>query len=366
MRIYLISSLMALSSAPALAGGIERNPQSMAILFQQGTYLELGASYARPRVTGTLPDVLGGTGTGNVSNSFLSGSISFKSDINDQLSYAIILDQPFGADTLYPSGSALAGSLGKVENTTLTGVLRYRLDNNFSAFAGVRSSWTKGTAEISVAPVLAYALETQRDQAWGYLAGIAYEVPEIALRAALTYNSSIKHTFTTTETLNGVVSNQPFSSRLPQSVNLEFQTGVAEDTLVFGSIRWVNWKQFDITPPAYAASPNPLEENAPRGALVEYQKNSITYTLGVGRQFTQEWAGSVSIAHDTGNGNPTSNLGPTGKRTTLGVGVSYTIDNVTISGGLQYARIGSARTTLGSEFNNNSAIGAGIRIGYRF
>lgn len=377
MRMYLAAGLAALTTTPALAGGIERNPQSMAIFFQQGNYLELGASYARPRVTGTLPPVLGGNASGNVSNSFFTGSVAFKGDINDQMSYAIILDEPYGADTLYPTGSALAGSLGKVENTTLTGVLRYRIDNNFSAYAGLRSSWTKGTAVVTAVlptpagPVTAldYALGTQRDQAWGYLLGVAYEVPEIALRAALTYNSSIRHDFTATETITPdlvPVTSNTFSTKLPQSVSLELQTGVAEGTLVFGSIRWVNWKQFDITPPAYAVSPNPLAGGAPRGALVEYQKNSVTYTLGVGRQFTQEWAGSISLAHDTGNGNPTSNLGPTGSRTTLGLGASYTFDNVTISGGVQYARIGSATTTLGSEFRDNQAVGAGIRVGYRF
>ncbi|PZX39334.1 long-subunit fatty acid transport protein [Roseinatronobacter thiooxidans] len=370
MYKYLVPGLMAIVASPALAGGIERSPQSMNILFQQGNYLEMGASYARPSVSGSLATVAGtplqGQPTGNIARSFVSGSLGLKGDISEQIAYAIVLDQPFGADTLYPSGSALAGSLGKVENTTLTAILRYKFEGGFSAHAGVRSSWTKGTAEIAVSPVLNYALSTQTDQAWGYLLGVAYEMPEIALRVALTYNSSITHTFRATETGVSPVPADTFNSKLPQSVNLEFQTGVAEDTLVFGSVRWVNWKQFDITPPDYAASPNPLSGGAPRGPLVAYQKNSTTYTLGVGRRFNENWSGSVSLAYDTGNGNPTSNLGPTGNRLTLGLGASYTIDNVTISGGMQYARIGNATTTLGSQFSKNSAIGAGIRIGYRF
>lgn len=89
---YLVPGLMALVASPALAGGIERNPQSMNILFQQGNYLELGATYGRPRVSGRLPAGLGGFSTGNITRSFYSGSLSFKGDINDQLSYAIILD----------------------------------------------------------------------------------------------------------------------------------------------------------------------------------------------------------------------------------------------------------------------------------
>jgi long-subunit fatty acid transport protein len=175
------------------------------------------------------------------------------------------------------------------------------------------------------------------------------------LRVALTYSSKIKHTFDAREVgpLAAPARNTQFSTNIPQSLNLEFQTGVAEGTLVFGSIRWVDWTDFNISP---TGAPN----------LVAYQKDSITYTLGVGRRFNENWSGSLSISHDTGNGNPTSNLGPIGKRNSIGVGVSYTKDNMTISGGIQYTRLGSAVTTLGSTFGNNSAIGAGVRVGYRF
>ncbi|MGY6696466.1 MAG: OmpP1/FadL family transporter [Roseinatronobacter sp.] len=357
MRIYLFSSILALSTAPALAGGIERNPQSMAILFQQGSYVEFGVTHARPRVSGTVNQPPAPGPSGNIARSFTTGSLSFKGDLNQQLSYALILDQPFGADTLYPVGTTLGGASGKIDNTTLTGVIRYKFDGGFSAHAGLRSSWTSGSVALP-----GYTMSTNRDQAWGYLLGVAYEMPEIALRVALTYNSRIKHSFNAVETVAGdppSTFNTSFNTNIPASVNLEFQTGIAEDTLAFGSVRWVNWKDFDILPPVY-------QSDATRPPLVAYQKNSITYTLGVGRRFTENWSGSVSLSHDTGNGNPTSNLGPTGKRNSIGLGVSYTMDAMTISAGVQYTRIGSATTNIGNEFSSNSAIGGGIRIGYRF
>ena len=37
----------------------------------------------------------------------------------------------------------------------------------------------------------------------------------------------------------------------PQSVQLDFQTGVAPKTLVFGYVRWVDWTEFDVTPPLF-------------------------------------------------------------------------------------------------------------------
>lgn len=357
MKHYLAAAALVVGASPVMAGGIERNPQSMAILFQQGNYLELGATLGRPRVSGTNA-LLAPGGTGNVARRFVNGSLAFKGDINEQLSYAIILDQPFGADSLYPAGSLLSGLSGKVDNTMLTGVLRYQFGNGFSVHGGIRSSWTSGAASLPAA-IGAYTLSTNTDQAWGYLLGVAYEMPEIAMRVALTYNSSIKHSFTATETLGGaaVAPQNRFTTKLPESVNLEFQTGIAEDTLLFGSVRWVKWRDFVIPAPG----------NPALASLVAYQKNSMTYTLGVGRRFNENWSGSVSISHDTGNGNPTTNLGPIGKRTSLGLGASYTVDNVTISGGVQYTRLGSATTAnIGSQFGSNSAIGAGIRVGFRF
>lgn len=351
MRKYLVTALACATAAPAFGGGVERSTQPMAILFEDGRYLEFGASYAKPKITGTIvvPPVPGPSG--NVARSYFSGSVSYKADINDQWSYAIILDQPFGADTLYPVGTTLGGALGKVTNTMLTAVGRYEVGNGFSAYAGVRSSWTRGEVFLPGAPS-GYTMNTNTDQAFGYLVGVAYEKPEIALRVALTYSSKIKHTFD--HTVNGAAAGQ-FSTNLPQSLNLEFQSGVAEDTLVFGSIRWADWTDFDISP-------------AGRPGLVTYDKDSVTYTLGVGRKFNENWSGSLSVSHDTGNGDRTGNLGPIGKRNAIALGVSYTKDAMTISGGIQYARIGgvTTRAPVNSTFGDNSAVGAGIRVGFRF
>jgi long-subunit fatty acid transport protein len=353
MKYSVIGALAALVTTPALAGGIERSSQSMAILFQEGRYLEFGASYARPKVEGMTAPLLGSLPTGDITNSYFTGSISYKADLGENWSYAIILDQPFGADTLYPAGSALAGSLGKINNTMLTAVGRYEFGNGFSAYAGLRSSWTRGEVALP-----GYTMSTKTDQAFGYLLGVAYEKPEIALRVALTYNSKIKHSFDATENISPVPTT--FETNLPESVNLEFQSGVAENTLVFGSVRWVNWKDFVIQPAAYGTLINPTP-------LVSYDENSITYTLGVGRKFNENWSGSLSFAHDTGNGPITGNLGPIGKRNSIAVGVSYTRDAMTISGGIQYSRIGGVTTrNVGSTFGDNSAIGAGIRVGFRF
>ena len=60
-------------------------------------------------------------------------------------------------------------------------------------------------------------------------------------RVALTYNSAISYELPTTETSVLGTVNSTTDTETPQSVNFEFQTGVAADTLLFGGVRWVDW-----------------------------------------------------------------------------------------------------------------------------
>ncbi len=47
---------------------------------------------------------------------------------------------------------------------------------------------------------------------------------------------------------------QNLSAITPQSVNIDFQTGIAANTLAFANIRWVHWDQFAVTPTLLEAS----------------------------------------------------------------------------------------------------------------
>ncbi len=55
--------------------------------------------------------------------------------------------------------------------------------------------------------------------------GFAYQIPEIALKASITYRSEIKHNASSTETSKlpfGKIVNSPVEAITPQSVNLDF------------------------------------------------------------------------------------------------------------------------------------------------
>jgi long-subunit fatty acid transport protein len=354
-RVLTTCAALALTAGTAAAGGVERSSQSVAILFEQGSYAELSFGRVSPSVSGNLAPAPA-VRSGDMAPGYNTFSLGYKTDLSDQISMAVILDQPIGADVAYPAGTGypIAGSTASIDAMAVTGIVRYRFPSNFSVYAGLRVQSASG--EVRLAGALPYTMSTSTETDYGWLAGVAYEKPEIALRVALTYNSAIDHTFTVTE--NGAPSG-PFTTTVPQSWNLEFQTGIMADTLLFGSIRYVDWTAFEIDPVAYP----------PPTPLVSYDDDTTTYTLGVGRRFNDTWSGSISFSHEAGSGPFSGNLGPTDGFTSAQVAAVYTMGNMKITGGLRYIDIGEAQTRIGAvptNFSGNHGWAAGLRIGYSF
>ncbi|SIS88258.1 Long-chain fatty acid transport protein [Roseivivax lentus] len=370
------ASALALTAASAQAGGIDRTGQSIDMIFKPGTYAELSFGSARPEVSGSELAGLGqgDASSGDMTKGYLTLGLALKHDYNEKLSVGIIYDQPFGADVDYPTGTGYyaEGSNAEFNSEAFTLLGRYKLSERFSVHGGVRYQVVSAKAEVDnfINTLQAIDYEGQLEQAsgFGYVVGAAYEIPDIALRVALTYNSEITTKHDTTEVNNGAIGNTPSTESdieitTPQSVNLAFQTGVAADTLLFGGVRWVNWSEFDITPDVYEAVTG--------GPLVAYENDTYTYSLGVGRRFSPEWAGSVSIGYEEQNGDIVSNLGPTDGFWSLGLGAAYTFENVEVSMGARYVWIGDAETRNAvaepaGSFEDNTALGVGMKIGVTF
>ena len=131
----LAAALLASVAVPAFGGGIERSTQSIGILFEPGSVIELGFARVSPNIQGSDAALFGGRGTGDVAGNYSMPSVSYKQDFTANLSGAIIIDTPFGLDLAYaPGGSvALGGTNASVSSTAVTGVLRYRTDGGFGA-----------------------------------------------------------------------------------------------------------------------------------------------------------------------------------------------------------------------------------------
>ncbi len=377
-RLLASGTAITLCAGAAVAGNIDRSGQSSMLLFEPGGYSEFSIRRISPDVSGigagtspTRATPTPGKSSGDMAGGYNNVSAGVKTELQEGLDAALILDQPFGANTIYPTGTGYfaQGTTAFLDSNSITALLRYRFPSNVSLFGGLRYQTLSANAFIPfVTPVPGrtqpYAINADQDEAFGYVLGIAWEKPEIAARVALTYNSAIDYELNTVETSALGTTPQLLQTTTPQSVNLEFETGVAADTLAFGSIRWVDWTQFEVAPIAYTTLTT--------RPLVYYNDDVFTYNLGVGRRFSENWAGAVSVTYEEQIGGYSLNLGPTDGLTSINVGGTYTQGPMEISAGVSYLWIGDAKTfttdptVTAANFDDNTGVGFGMRVAYRF
>ncbi len=380
-RILMTSAAAIAVAGAAQAGGVDRSGQSIGVIFENGNYAEFSFGSVKPSVSGNDVAMFGGRSTGSVAGHHNLPGLAFKYDVNEKFSISVIYGQDYGASVLYPLGDsvALGGTMAKLDSDVVTGILRYKFNDSFSAHAGIRASKASGEVTLSG---LAYGAvngyNVKFDEAWGtgYLVGAAFEKPEIALRVALTYFSKISHDFDTTETFAaaiplpgggaipaGVPLTSVTSVDTPQAVNLDFQSGVAKDTLVFGTIRWVDWSSFQIDPATFTPVTG--------GGLVSLE-DTTTYTLGVGRKFNANWSGSIFATWEPKGDPLVSPLAPTNGYRGIGVAAVYTRDNMKITMGARYLDLGDAQPETGTpdtaraSMSGNHAVAFGVKVGFNF
>lgn len=335
--IMTAGAALLMTTTIAAAAGLDRSGQPIGIIFEEGDYAELSFGLL-------MPNVSSATVGGNVAQNFTTIGLGYKQQLNDAVSVALIMDQPFGADIAYPlPGGAPAGT---IESYALTALARYELDNGVSFHGGAR--YVTASGYLNVGTPITYS--TGSDV--GYVLGAAYERPEIALRVALTYSSAV--TLSLASDLGTTL-----TADLPETVNLDFQTGVAEDTLVFGSIRWGNWDESTLT------------DNSPIGTFFAPSEDGRTYSIGIGRRFSDELSGAFTIGYEAAQGGIASALSPTDGNISFGVGATYSFDNgMELTGGVRYINVGDAVAGVPGigavPFEGNEAYGVGFKIAYQY
>lgn len=374
-KIYSAILLSTLPLTPAFAAGLDRSGQSISVFLQPGNYAEAGISVLDPTVKSSQLNVT------DMAEDYYFPSAAIKVQATEHISLGLLYDQPFGADAMYSLEQSMftngiEGTKVEVETHNLTALIGYQPTENWNFYAG--PVWQTVEADISlrgqayISPkdptkvLSGYDIKIHEEEAFGWLAGFAYQIPEIALKTSVTYRSEIKHKAKSVET-HKLMPMLNVESQLdaitPQSVNIDFQTGVAANTLAFANIRWVHWDQFAVTPK--------FLNSASGNNLIDYSDDQWSATVGVGRKFNSHWSGSASVGYDSGAGNPVTTLGPTEGYWSVGLGGQYSpAENYFIQAGVRYMWLGDADAKAGpnlaGEFTDNTAIGYGMKIGYRF
>ena len=378
MKLNLIQTAILLSLIPTtstFAAGLDRSGQSISAFLQSGNYAEAGISVLDPDVQGTS-SVKGfeGERISDMAEDYYFPTAAIKIQATDKISLGLLYDQPFGADSQYPADTKSFSDRGEgtaveVKTNNITALIGYQPNENWNVYAGPVYQTVKANVSLRGAAYGAlsgYDIKLKEEDAYGWLAGFAYSIPEIALKAAVTYRSEIKHEVETSESFAfGLLRPASTTTEVttPQSVNLDLQTGIAQDTLAFANIRWVHWDQFAVTPDVLKAKSN--------NNLIDYSDDQWSATVGLGRKFNAKWSGTAAIGWDSGAGNPVTTLGPTEGYWSVGLGGQYSpAENYFIAGGVKYFWLGDAQAQTGGKvagnFEDNTAIGYGMKIGYRF
>ena len=364
MKLFTTTAIgLALCAAAgtAYAGGLDRATYSPTILFKDGRYVELSFASTSPEITassfvlGPLP------GTQDPAQTFTTAQMGYKMDINDKVALAFTLNNnPFGVDINYADfvGLPFQSLTANLSAKALTAMGKYQINDRVSAYGGLKYQTVSGTADLTA--VGAANLAISSDSAVSFIVGAAYEIPDIALRVSATYESAAKFTPDVLLADLGFANTGPGEINTPDAFLLEFQSGIAPNTLLFGSIRHAKWGDAPV-----------LLSAVPFGsAEVSDFSDSTTYSIGVGRKFSEKFSGSLSLTHAPSDCTDVSLLAPTCNNNTLSVGGKYSVGNVVdISGGVSFRKYSTATSTAASGsvvFSGNTLTTVGMKISKSF
>ena len=389
----LVMAIAAFSIAStANAAGLDRSGQDITAFLQDGLYAEASYTYLDADVTGNDAS---GNNIDDIAESYDFFRYGVKADINDTFSIGVLYDEPFGAAADYQGDSNFVdknpasprngeGTNVEVRTESITGILGAKLgaNKNFQVYGGPVAQRVQADVKLRGTAYEAangYTTHISADQDYGWLAGIAYSKPEIALQAALTYRSEIEHTSQAFEQYPAVAALPRFGARssdieitTPESVNFDFQTGINPTMLATAKVRWVPWSDFAIVPSLYNDVSNLRPEFQPDGLpLVSYDKDQWVVELGLAKRLTPALAVTGNIGWDSGAGDPVTSLGPIDGYYSAGLGAKYNVtENWAVSAGGKYLWFGDAKgqipsKTIVGEFEDNDGYALGLKLSYQ-
>lgn len=288
--------------------------------------------------------------------------------------------------------AATAGEATQVEVRTesITGILgaKFGANKEFQAYGGPVAQRVRADVKLrgtAYSSATGYSTHISNDQDYGWIAGMSYSKPEIALKAALTYRSEIKHDAKAFETFPIATAagataglalpttrHTDIEIKTPESVNFDFQTGINPTTLATAKVRWVPWSDFAITPSLYnevsTANPAYRPDGLP---LVSYDDDQWVIELGLAKRLTPALAVSGNVGWDSGAGDPVTSLGPIEGYYSVGLGAKYNVtENWAVSAGGKYLWFGDAKgktptQDIVSNFEDNDGYVLGVKLSYQ-
>jgi len=386
-------SLALIGSAmhPARAGGLERGGYDIDLLFDpapfateaEATYVMPDRKYKNARGPGGADLGLGTTANG--AEPYWVPRIGAKVQVVQGVDCMVDYSQPWGAHVAPGMwNGAISNIETDIKSDNYAATCSYKMDagkGQLRFIGGVFYQEVYGFKEglVSLFPIATGRVDLS-SSGWGWRAGLAYEIPDIALRASLVYNSQVKLdniSGSLTTPLGSTAIYAP-SESMPDSLELKLQSGIAPGWLAFGSIKWVNWSVLQSVPICPTLAPAALCFTNGPGQVTSLDlmyRDGWTVTAGIGHKFNDEWAAAGQLSWDRGTSH---GYGSQTDTWTLGGGVAYTPKpniEVRLAGAIGVMTSGHSGTLVGEngyvagtdasyDFGNDlvTAISGGIKI----
>jgi long-chain fatty acid transport protein len=339
----LVASLAA--TGAAYAGGLERGGYNVDLLFDTSRFAtEAGVVYVMPqRDLNNVVDIDGGDGFGSDganggaangvrdTESYAVPRVGAKLGLGENIDCMADYSQPYGVHS--NPGRDWRGANSnvetKIDSDGYAATCSYKFQagkGQFRIIGGVSYLEIGGFKERLVAPLPAPAGIGRVDleeTGMGWRAGLAYEIPEIALRVSAMYYSEVDlNNITGTLDLTGVGSGIiPIfgSATMPQSFEIKAQSGIAPGWLAFGSVKWVDWSVLQTIPLCPVGTPSCSSSTQITSLDLGY-RDGWTVSGGVGHKFTDTVSGLVALTWDRGTA---TDFGTQSDTWTVAAGASY-------------------------------------------
>ncbi|HEY8575517.1 MAG TPA: outer membrane protein transport protein [Devosia sp.] len=357
-------ALAALAAATTIggvqAGGLEANGYNWDLLFDPATYAGKGT------VTHVIINhevsnaALPGLGTVTTSPTHYYYNFAAKADLLDNASCLVSVQNPFGSGT--DRNATYAAITGQsIRERITSNDIGLTCDYGFgvgpgmlSVIGGISAQTLNydATVPLGLPPVPGGDVSLS-GSAVGWRAGLAYEVPEIALRVSAIYNSANDYNLSGRASL-GASLPAAASVTTPQSIEVKAQSGIAPGWLALGSIKWVNWSVLN----ALTVTTVP---GGPALQTVLNYEDGWTISAGVGHQLTDELTvlGSLTWDRGTSRENASGVLlnGTQTDRWGASLGAAYKpTENFELSGGVSYSLTGSGSNLLGERWETGNVL----------
>ena len=358
--------VLLLSSTSAFAGGFELQTLNTSSLYEEGNYgafsfakinSNLSGVGANPQKVKTLKD-----------QSVANGELKFETG---KLDVGLVSFRSGAIQMSGDSDATFAGSYAPSVNAnlnTLALIAKYSIGQNIDVLGGIQQNTLSDFNLTSVFG--SYDISSKSNIS--YIAGAAYSIPDIALRAEILVQPGSEISTSGEFTGSALTFNQSgkvqATLKTPQTITFNFQTGIAANTLIMGSIHHAKWGSAQTT--ATVATPIPAVNDA--AAVTSAFGDTTKYTIGLGRKFSDKVSGSLSYTHEAGSGATSESVFTmsNGSRA-LSVGMKYSLENFDVSFGASRTMFGDVTVNPGSGqpdlvYSGNTATTFGLKLSTKF